>query len=268
MLHRTGRRPRVFGLAALSALVMAAGVNPAWAGHGVTAVEGSAYGYRAYNISFFGGAQSDTGPTPSVALTSNASNSPQSASATTGLVYYQPAVLFTSDDISVSSTGSLGSSGSVSSSSSVDNINQASTQATLTGSEILTADDITGSCTKNTSTTSGSTSITNGVLRTDSGWDANDDGDYIDAGEHAPAEVNPLSSSPAANTTYYGHIHLNATDTDNWKVVFNEQSTAGGTLTVNAVHEYFGETSSGNDPNSVLQGDLIIGRAVCGLTVH
>jgi hypothetical protein len=102
-------------------------------------------------------------------------------------------------------------------------------------------------------------------LRTDSGWDANDDGDYTDAGEHAPVEVT-LSSAPGANTTYYGHIHLNATDTDNWKLVFNEQTT---TDTVNAVHEYFGETSSGNDPNSVLQGDLIIGQAVCGpLTVH
>ena len=267
MLHRTGRRSRVFGLAVLSALVMAAGVNPASASHGVTAVEGSAYGYRAYNISFFGGSQNDTGPTPSVTLASNASNSPQTGSVTTGLVYYQPAVLFTSDAISVRSSGSLGLSGSVTSSTSVNNINKSTTQSTLTGSEILTADKITSTCTKSTSTTTGSTSITGGTLRTDSGWDANDDGDYVDAGEHAPVNVS-LSSSPTANTTYYGHIHLNATDTDYWKLVFNEQTTVNGTLTVNAVHEYFGETSSGNDPNSVLQGDLIIGRAVCGLTVH
>lgn len=102
-------------------------------------------------------------------------------------------------------------------------------------------------------------------MQTDSGLDINGDGDYIDAGEHAPVNAT-LASSPAANTTYYGHIHLSSTATDNFKVVFNEQSTVSGTLTVSAVHEYFGVTSSGNDPNSALHGDLVIGRVVCGLT--
>lgn len=120
-----------------SALVMAVGVSPAWAT--VTAVNGSAYGYRAYNISFFGGSSADTGPTPSVALASNASNSPQTATATSGTVVYGPATLFTSDGISVSSSGSTGASGSVTSSTSVNNINQSTTQPTITGSEIVTA---------------------------------------------------------------------------------------------------------------------------------
>ncbi|MFN2607026.1 MAG: hypothetical protein ABR511_03885 [Acidimicrobiales bacterium] len=248
---------------AASALVAAVGVSPAWAT--VTAVNGSAYGYRAYNINLQGGAQSDTGPTPSVTLASDASNSPQSASATSGSVVYGPAVLFTSDGISVSSSGSRGTSGSVTSSASVNNINKSTTQSTITGGEILTADNITSSCTKSQTTTTASTSITNGILRTDSGLDINGDGDYVDAGEHAPVEVNPLASSPTANTTYYGHIHLSSTATDNWKVVFNEQSGTT-TLTVSAVHEYFGVTSSGNDPNSALHGDLVIGRVVCGLT--
>lgn len=264
MLHIAGRRPRVVGMAVLaaSALVTAVGVSPAWAT--VTAVNGSAYGYRAYNINLFGGAQTDTGPTPSVTLASNASNSPQNASATSGSVVYGPAVLFTSDGISVSSSGSTGTSGSVTSSSSVNNINKSTTQPTITGSEILTADNISSTCTKSQSTTTASTSITNGTLQTDSGLDINDDGDYIDAGEHAPVNAT-LSSTPGVNTTYYGHIHLSSTATDNWKVVLNEQSGTNP-VKVSAVHEYFGVTSSGNDPNSALHGDLVIGRSVCGLT--
>ncbi|HEX3621687.1 MAG TPA: hypothetical protein VHT97_05155 [Acidimicrobiales bacterium] len=243
--------------------MMAVGVSPAWAN--VTAVTGSTYGYRAYNISLFGGSQSDTGPTPSATLASNASNSPQSGSATSGLVAYGPAVLFTSDGISVDSTGTTGAGGYVFTEASVDNINKSTTQPSLTGSEILTADNIYSECLATSATPSGSTSISGGSLQTDSGLDLNGDGDYTDAGEHAPVSVT-LPSSPTANTTYYGHIHLSSTATDNWKLVFNEQSTVSGTLTVNAVHEYFGVTSSGNDPNSVLHGDLVIGRAVCGLT--
>ena len=262
-ITRSGGRLVAVGVLSVSAVVMGVGVSPAWAT--VTAVTGSAYGYRAYNINLLGSAQSDTGPTPSVTLASNASNSPQNASATTGLVSYGPAVLFTSDGISVSSSGHTGASGSVTSSTSVSDIDEASTQPTLTGSEILTADNISSSCTATTSTPSGSTSITNGTLRTDSGLDANDDGDYTDAGEHAPVYVT-LSSSPAANTTYYGHIHVSRTQTDNWKVVFNERSTVNGVLTLSAVHEYFGVTVNGQDPNSALHGDLVIGRVVCGLT--
>lgn len=265
MLHRTRGRRRFVGVPVLcaSALVLAVGVSPAWAT--VTGVTGSAYGYRAYNINLLGGAQSDTGPTPSVALASNASNSPQSAAVASGLVSYGPAVLFTSDAISVSSTGSTGASGSVTSTTSVYDVDKSSSQPTLTGSEILTADRITSTCTATTATPTGSTSIINGTLRTDSGLDLNGDGDYTDAGEHAPVNVT-LPSSPAANTTYYGHIHLSSTSTDNWKVVLNERATVNGVLTVSAVHEYFGVTSSGNDPNSALHGDLVIGRAVCGLT--
>ena len=265
MSHITGRRRRFAGLAVLSAsaVVMTVGASPAWAT--VTAVNGSAYGYGAYNINLLGGAQSDTGPTPSVTLATNASNSPQSASATSGLVSYGPAVLFTSDGIAVTSSGSLGASGSVTSSAAVNNINESTTQPTLTGSEILTAGRVSSTCTATTATPSGSISITNGSLRTDSGLDLNGDGDYTDAGEHAPVDVT-LSSSPAANTTYYGHIHTSSTTTDNWKVVLNERSTVNGVLTLSAVHEYFGVTSSGNDPNSSLHGDLVIGRVVCGLT--
>lgn len=264
MFHMTGRRGRVLGVAVLAAstLVTAVGVSPAWAN--VTAVNGSAYGYRAYNINLLGSAQSDTGPAQSVALAADASNSPQSASATSGTVTYGPAVLLTSDNVVTSSSGSIGASGSVTSSADVYNINESTTQPTISGSEILAADQISSTCTASWSTPSGSTTITTGALRIDSGLDLNGDGDYLDAGEHGPVDVTPSTSSP--NTVVYGHIHLSSTATDNFKVVFNEQSTVSGTLTVSAVHEYFGVTSSGNDPNSALHGDLVIGRVVCGLT--
>lgn len=80
------RRPIGVALAC-SALLIGAG-RPASATHQtVTAVTGSAYGYRAYNVSLFGGAQPDTGPTPTVTLAADASNSPQTATAASGLVH-------------------------------------------------------------------------------------------------------------------------------------------------------------------------------------
>lgn len=251
---------------ATSALVMGLGGSPAWATN-VTAVTGSAYGYKAFNINLLGGAQSNTGPAQSVTLASNASNSVQSASASSGLVQYGPAVLFTSDGVATSSEGALGASGYVQSDASVANVDKSTTQSSLTGSEILRATTIASHCEATTATPAGSTSVTSGTLRTDSGWDANEDGDYIDAGEHAPASTT-LASSPSANTTYYGHIHIstNPTQDDYWKLVFNEQSTSGNVLTVNAVHEYFGMTATGNHAGSALHGDLIIAQSVCGLT--
>lgn len=199
MRHVTIRRRRVLGVANAGRLhlVTAVGVGPAWAT--VTAVNGSAYGCRAYNINLLGGSHSDTRPAQSVALAADATNSPQSASAASGTVSYGPAVLFTSDDVVTSASGSTGATGSVTSSADVYNINKSTTQPTITGSEILTADQISSACTANSSTPSGSNSITTGTLRTDSGLDLNGDGDYLDAGEHAPVDAT-LSSSPAANT--------------------------------------------------------------------
>lgn len=267
------RGPAVLAAAVCVSLLVGLGSGPALAASNVTAVNGSAFGYWARNISFWGGVQPDTGPTPSVALASNASNSPQNASVASGTVTYGPAVLFTSDGIAISSSGSLGSTGFARSSTTINNVNKATSQPTTTGSEILTADRISSSCNATLSGVTGSTTssyllngVNNGaVLRTDSGWDANDDGDYVDSGEHAPIDV-AVGKSPALNATYYGHIHLSATSTDYFKVVFNEQSLSGGTRTVTAVHEYFGVTPNGNDPNSVLHGELILGRAVCGVT--
>ncbi len=265
-MFRSQARARVgrhWVVIALVCLAMLSGLSSASAATRVTAVKGSAFGYHADNISLFGGAQPDTGPVPTVTLATNASNSPQNATVTTGLVQYGPATLFSSDQISVSTSGSLGQNGSATSSTSITNVNKAVTQPD-TGSEILTADRIASTCTAAIGGVTRSTSITNGTLQTDSGWD---DGDSVypepavSAGgtdEHDPVVV-ALPSNPAPNTVYTGHIHLSGTSVDNWRLVFNEQVTnADGSSTVNAVHEYF--------LGSVLLGDLLIGQSVCGVT--
>lgn len=230
-------------------LLLMSGVWPASAAGVVTAVNGSAYGYRAFNIALLGNPQPDTGPTPTVTLASDASNSPQSASAANGHVTYGPATLFTSDSIAVQATGSLGSTGAVTSTSSVNNINKSTTQPTITGSEQLTADNISSSCSASASASaSGSTTATNATVETESG-----------SADPNPPTVVSIPTNPSVNYTVNGQIDLSATDTETFTFVFNEQTTdASGNLTVNAVDEYLhGPTAKGN---------VIIGQSVCGAT--
>lgn len=239
-------------------VVFGLGVRQVSAAGTVSAVAGSAYGLRTYGITIFGGAQTDAGPKPSVALQSNASGGPQSATASTEVVQYGPATLFTSDGISVQTTGSLGAAGSVTSRSSVKNINRATTQ-TSTGSEPLTVGTLVGSCSATAAGTTGSTTITGGTLHTDSGLDNNNDGNYTDPGEHPPVTV-ALPANPRPNTTISGVVYTSATAKDSFHMVFNEQSRNGaGQLTVNPVHEYF--------DGPILKGNLVIGQVVCGVTV-
>lgn len=249
----------------VSVTALLAGVMVQPAGAAVTAATGSAYGYRAYGISFFGGPQPDTGPTPTVALASNASNSPQRATQVSGLVHYPPAVLFTSDAINVTSAGALGAHGFVTSLATMNNVNTSTTQPTLTGSEILTAASIASTCRVSGSGTNGATTVTGGIVQTDSGWDSNGDGLYTLPGEHPPAFA-ALPPNPAPNTTYTGHIHPFSGQTDYFTIVLNEHTTSSGVLTVNAVHEYYGTDPAGN--TSVLKGHLILGQSVCGATVQ
>lgn len=244
MVHPRRSRYLVAGAGALltTGLLLGAMASPASAAGTVTKAKGSAYGYRAYNIKLLGGSHPATGPTPNVALTSNASNSPQSATATTGLVQYGPATLFTSDGISLMAKGAVGTAGSVTSSSSVMHINKATTQPS-TGSEPLTADSIASSCSASISGTSGSTTISMGAtLETDNGT--------------TPVFVT-LPTNPTRNLTISGVVHVGST-IDHFHYVFNQQIVnSAGQLTVNAVHEYFDGPS--------LKGNLIIGQVICGV---
>lgn len=206
----------------------------------VTSVGGSAYGYHSYGVTIFGGAQPDKGPTPMATLAHDASNSPQSASSTSGLVTYGPATQFTSDSISVATSGSLGTSGSVTSSSDVTDINKASTQPG-TGSEALTADSISSGCSASTSGSSGSTTVTNGTVVTNNGT-------------NPPTVVN-LPTTPAAGYSVTGGVVISSSDTEKFKYVFNERVKSGRSIIVNAVHEYLlGPAEKGN---------LIIGQVIC-----
>ncbi|MEO6350083.1 MAG: S-layer homology domain-containing protein [Candidatus Limnocylindrales bacterium] len=211
----------------------------------VTAVKGSAYGYSCV-VTVFGQNCTPQGPTPTVTLAANASNSPQSASAASGRADAGPATLFSSGRIDVSTQGTLGPSGSVTSSTNIANVN-ASTQ------ENFTASNLASSCTVAETGRSGSTTITGGTLMTDSG----DDDPTNSVPNHAPVIV-ALPVSPSPNTTYDGHLHIGNT-TDTFRYVFNEQMVnPDGSVTVNAAHQYLiGPTAT---------GDVILGQAVCGLT--
>ncbi|MCA1684362.1 MAG: hypothetical protein LC708_04490, partial [Actinobacteria bacterium] len=125
--------------------------------------------------------------------------------------------------------------------------------------------DVATQCSASETDVTGSTTLTNGWLYTDSGWY---DGDTLypeaaaDAGglaEHDPVKV-ALATNPELGATYTGHIHLAADSTDDYRVVFNDQtSNPDGSLTVNAVHQYLG-----TNPPDVLTGQLVLGQATCG----
>jgi len=121
----------------------------------------------------------------------------------------------------------------------------------------LTATSAVSTCTGSGTGVTGSTALVGGTLFTDNGIDANNDGDFLDVGEHAPVSVT-LPATPAVNTSFPGHLHVNST-TETFEYVLNEQVTkADGSLVVNAIHERI------IGPTAV--GALIIGQVTCGVT--
>ncbi len=238
----TSRRANAFVVALSAAALVLAGLGQrtANASHmNVTEVEGSAYGYHAFDFTLFGGAQQDVGPTPIVELAPDASNSPQDATASEGRVVYGPATVFTSGPITVRTEGSLGPTGFVTSSANVEDVNRG-------GSEVFDADNVASTCTASELGVTGSTTITNGTVRT-----------HAQAADHPEGVVN-VPTNPSPGHTVEGHLHIGASQ-DNFRYVFNEQvMNPDGSITVNAVHAYF------LGPTAV--GELIIGQVVCGVT--
>lgn len=245
MLRRT-RAGLGVALAGLCTLALA----PALAQADVTAVSGGAYGYS-LNVSLFGTAQPQVGPTPSVVLPAGGSVVPVTANATTGSATAGAATFFSSGPIAVSTQGTPGPTGSVTSSTSLQAVG-------TSGDEPFTATSISSTCTAAAAGASASTTIAGGMLVTDNGQDLNADGDYTDASEHAPVVV-AVPANPAPNTVISGHTHLSITSTDFFSYVFNEQIVnPDGSITVNAAHEYL------LGPTAV--GDVIVGQSVCGVT--
>jgi uncharacterized repeat protein (TIGR01451 family) len=242
---RVGAVRRSGAVALVSLAMLLVGLGQVSAQADVTAVKGSAYGYSCV-VSAFGQPCTPAGPTPTVTLASDASNSPQSAFVSSARADSGPATIFSSGRIDVSTQGTLGPTGSVTSSANIANVN-------ASGQENFTASNLASSCTASETAASGSTTITGGTLQTDNG-----DSDPTNSiPDHPPVTVT-LPTNPAPNTSYDGHVHIgNTTDTFTW--VFNEQIVnPDGSITVNAAHEYL------HGPSAV--GDLILGQVVCGVT--
>ena len=207
----------------------------------VTAVQGNAYGYFS-SVSLFGGPPMTRGPAPVVTMPPGGT-----ASVANAIIQYGPAVLFTSDDITVTSTGTVGPTGSVTSTATINNINKSTTQPGATGSEVFTADQLSSTCTASESGVSGSTTVVNGFVRTSEG-DPNVEGDEVYA---------PVPANPPPGYTIPGVIEGVG---DNFEYIFNEQVVnPDGSITVYAAHlRLIGPTAV---------GDLYLGRVDCGVTV-
>lgn len=227
-----GRRQKLLVGVLLSAMVLSAFWQRQVADAQDPAVTGSAYGYYA-EVSIFGGPANIAGPEPTVTLPAEGGS--DEASAPSAAAVFGPANIFTSGPLAVTTEGA---SGSVTSTATIENIN-------TSGDEVFTADGLDSTCTDSESGVTGSTTVTNGTLRTSEG-DPDVDGD--DTTIDIPAD-------PAPNTTYEGTIEAVG---DTFRYVFNEQiENPDGSITVNAAHQYL------LGPAGV--GDLIIGQVVCGV---
>ncbi len=242
---RGGSFRRSVAIASACLAVLLIGVGEGSAQADVTAVRGSAYGHSC-DVAAFGMSCTPPRPTPTATLASDASDSPQTASAATSRVEAGPATVFSSGRIDVSTQGTLGPAGSVTSSASITTVN-------ASGDENLTAGKLASACTASEAAVGGSTTITGGELQTDNG-----DTDPTNTIPNHPPVTVTLPESPAPNTTFEGHLHIGNT-TDNFRWVFNEQTpTADGSVTVSAAHEYL--------LGPVATGNLILGRSACGTT--
>ncbi|MCA1692712.1 MAG: hypothetical protein LC733_11140 [Actinobacteria bacterium] len=142
--------------------------------------------------------------------------------------------------------------------------------------------DVASTCTASESGVTGSTTITNGWLYLDNGW-ADSDTIYpepaeppgpeggIQLPEHDPVKL-LVPTNPAPNTTQGGHLHIARNHQDDYVMVFNEQiQHPDGSLTVNALHYYFGYVLQNGQPvpntTAILRGELIVGQSVCGVTL-
>lgn len=210
----------------------------------VNQVSGSAFGYS-LNVSLFGAAQPPVGPVPTVTLPDGGSATPVTATEATGNAKEGPATFFSSGPLEVSTEGTA-AGGSVTSKAKVSTLNT-STQ------EAFTAASVESTCTANETGGNGSTTIAGGVLVTDNGTDANDNG-VLDPGD-TPEVKQDIPANPAPNTSVEGIINVNGSQ-DKFRYVFNEQVVgADGSITVNAIHEFI------LGPTAV--GDLFVGQSVC-----
>jgi hypothetical protein len=211
---------------------------------------------------------------------------------------FGPGIIFTAKGITVQTSGSVGPNWSVTSSADVQDVNTSRVEIfgedrkdccqpsgsqwpgdffdDVPGSPTMMRPltDIASSCGASGTGLTGSTTLANGWLYTDSGWSDYDPvyPEPADA-EGRPAEHDPVKvlvpNNPAVGATYSGHIHVASNATDRYVIVFNEQIVRNGSITVNAAHFYYGYTlESGSlvvDQASTFKGEMVLGQSVCGV---
>ncbi len=241
-----GRRQKVLAGLLLSALVLSGLWQRQGADAQVSEVTGSAYGFFT-SIGLFGGPANDIGPVPLVTLPPEGSADPITQTDPDGdSAVYGPAIIVQTTAMTVSTEGTTGPDGSVTSSSSVEFNENQDEQV-----DPFNADNLLSTCTASEAEVTGSVTLNNASLVTSTDPD----------GE--PADTIDLPANPAPNSTFGGTID-NIGDT--FRVVFNEQIREGDTLTVNAVHFYFGQNAAGEPVPGNALGEAIIGQSVCGVT--
>ncbi len=204
----------------------------------VSQVGGSAFGFYV-TLGLFGGPPVVNGPAPTVSLPASGSDPPVTASLPSGEAVYGPAHIFVSGPLTVSTQGTP-QTAKVTSSARVESLKNGGG---------FTADLVTSTCTADASGSTGSASVTKGVVATSTDPSG------------STATTAPVPAEPSPNFSISGTV-------DNvkgsFKVVFNEQITnPDGSITVNAAHVFFG-----TDPNMAgpAKGDLIIGQSICALS--
>jgi hypothetical protein len=199
---------------------------------------GGAYGFYA-SVSLFGGPAVTRGPTPTVQLPAGGLDTPVTASDPSGLARFGPATIFSSDTLDVSTRGTAAASASVTSSATIHNVDKS-------GEEAFTASTLGSTCAASATDVSGSTTVEGGKLTVSQGADPD---------SHADDVVVPVPLHPGVNTSYDGKIENVG---DSFRVVFNEQTTAGDAITVNAMHMYL--------LGPIAVGDVIVGQSRCTIT--
>ena len=225
----------------LFSTMVLAGVWQSPASADVSAVEGSAYGCSGNTTFDFNREEPPeptpviTGPLPAVELPASGSVDPITATEATCDIRVEAAPeappVITTGALTVSTQGTTGPTGSVTSTADVANVNRS-------GEEALTAANISSTCTADESGVTGSTTVTDGSVLTDP----------------EGTVVEPVPVEPAPGHTIFADLGV---ATSNY--IFNEQiENADGSITVNALRI---EPLTGP-----LQGTVIIGQVVCGVT--
>jgi len=281
-------------LALLTALGAGMVAQSGPAGATVSTVKGSAFGYQ-LNVSLFGGPINTRGVGQVVCTNPPTNNLPagcvpdtQAAAASSPLVtlpaggsggtavtatkattsgFVGPAEFFSSGQVDVSTNGTTGVGGSVTSKTiTINNVDRNGSEnfgygpldtfGTHPKNPSGLTTNVSSTCTASETGNTGSTTITYGMLELDGGWDDNENGNYNDPGDHPPVRIT-VPTTPAKNTTYTGHLHVNGVE-ETWTYVFNKHVTnTDGSLTVYAGHQTI------HGPTAV--GSLYFGKSECGV---